>query len=392
MSPLFVGLISGEFPPLPGGMGDYTRELANALHKLGVQPWVLTSGKVRSSALDLPFAVLPHITKWNFSSLAQVASIIRKRKPEILHLQYQAAAYGMSLAIHLLPWRLRLTRPRPKLVVTFHDLRVPYLFPKAGPLRPWALKVLARGCEAVIATNPEDQKSINSWGLKREAHFIPIGSNIPPQPLPGYSPEAWRRSLGVNPQETLVSYFGFLNQSKGGEDLIRALHILKEKGIKIKLLMVGAAAGSVDPTDQAYALKVKGLISQLGVEDMVIWTGFEPAERVSGHLLASDLCVLPYRDGVSFRRGSLMAALAHGLPIVSTMPGTENRQIVDGENMALVPPQDPQALANKIEVLATDPGLRERLAQGAKRLSQGFSWDRIAEKTLAVYQQLLPKV
>lgn len=373
---------------MPGGMGDYTRELARSLTNLGARPWILTSSRAKIESIDLPFVVVPLIRRWDFSSLALIQRVISQKSPEIVHLQYQAAAYGMHPAIHFLPRWLRRIAPRPKVLVTFHDLRIPYLFPKARLLRPWALKFLARSCDAVIAADPQDEKAIETWGIKKDVFLIPIGSNLPPQPPPGYSPQEWRRSLGVKGGETLLAYFGFLNQSKGGEELIHALDILTKKGKQTKLLMVGAAEGGSDPTDRAHAQKVKKLIAATGLEGQVIWTGYEPSRKVSGHLLAADLCVLPYRDGASFRRGTLMAALAHGLAIITTIPLVTNPQIVDGENMALVPAQDPLALAEKIEALAEDHSQRGHLAEGARQLAQSFTWDKIAEQTLQVYHHL----
>jgi hypothetical protein len=70
--------------------------------------------------------------------------------------------------------------------VTFHDLRVPYLFPKAGPLRRWIVYHLARSAEGVIATNDEDFHRLLTEARPRRLALIPIGSNIPCAPPPGY--------------------------------------------------------------------------------------------------------------------------------------------------------------------------------------------------------------
>ena len=79
-----------------------------------------------------------------------------------------------SAAANFLPWRLKGIR---KTVVTFHDLRVPYLFPKAGPLRQWAIRFMARHAHGVIVTNPEDYHSVLSTQHSALIQ-IPIGSNI----------------------------------------------------------------------------------------------------------------------------------------------------------------------------------------------------------------------
>jgi glycosyltransferase involved in cell wall biosynthesis len=126
-----------------------------------------------------------------------------------------------------------------------------------------------------------------------------------------------------------------------------------------------------------------------------MWTGYTPQEEVSANLLASDICVLPYRDGASFRRGSFMAALVHGLPIVTTVPNVQHSpslpSLQDGENVLLVPSDDAAALAEAIARLAEAPELRQRLGQGAKEMSKAFGWDRIAEKTLEVYHVIRPR-
>jgi len=84
-----------------------------------------------------------------------------------------------------------------------------------------------------------------------------------------------------------------------------------------------------------------------------------------------------------------MAALAHGLPIVSTRPRVDVPELRQGENILLVPPDAPVALAEAIARLAGDPKLRRRLGEGAVRLAQDFTWEKIAEKTKALYEDIL---
>jgi glycosyltransferase involved in cell wall biosynthesis len=154
--------------------------------------------------------------------------------------------------------------------------------------------------------------------------------------------------------------------------------------------------GASDPTNVAYLRRVRQLIERLGMTPRVHWTGYVPEEEVSAYLLAADICVLPYRDGASFRRGSLMAALTHGLPIVTTRtPGEQPTptafsipRLVNGKNVLLVPPEDPSEIANAVQRLIADPGLRERIGRGARELSEHFRWEDIAARHLEVYRAL----
>ncbi len=383
---------------MQGGVGDFTNELGKALAELGCEVSVITSTKGQGARdrgqgvtpIPHPLSIFPVIEKWDWGSWRCIIKLLEEIRPHILNIQYQAAAYGMHPAINFLPLRLRVgAKARPRVVTTFHDLRVPYLFPKAGPLRRWVVLALARWSDAVIVTNVEDLKKLSVYPFIRSLSVVPIGSNIAPRPPANYDRDRWRARWGVGPKDLLLSYFGFLNESKGAETLVRALDRLVRGGYNARLLMVGGKVGSSDPTNVAYLRKVEGLIEELDLADRVLWTGFTPPEEVSANLLASDVCVLPYRDGASFRRGSFMAALAHGLPIVSTRPRVDTPELRHGQNVLFVPPDSPTALAEAIARLAEDSALRRRLGEGAAKLARNFAWEEIARKTRAVYEEIL---
>ncbi|MDP2935814.1 MAG: hypothetical protein Q8O86_04925 [Dehalococcoidia bacterium] len=102
--------------------------------------------------------------------------------------------------------------------------------------------------------------------------------------------------------------------------------------------------------------------------------------------------MLPYLDGASFRRWTLMAALAHGLPIVTTSPTSApatGPRLEDGVNCRLVPSGDVGALAQALAELAGAPSLREKLAVGALELARSFTWEEIVRRTVAAYEQVL---
>ncbi|MCS7178113.1 MAG: glycosyltransferase family 4 protein [Anaerolineae bacterium] len=375
-----IGLVTGEFPPDQGGVGDFTFRLAEAMVALGCDVHVIT-GPLRTLEHETrpPFPVHRAVPSWRWGCWRGILRVAQETRLELLNLQYQAAAYGMHPAVHFLPQ----PSARPPVVVTFHDLRVPYLFPKAGPLRWQVVRMLARRADGVIVTNREDYLRLEGEIPRDRLALIPIGSNIPPTPPPGYDPLAERTRWGVGPGDLLLGYFGFLNESKGGEELIRALALLVARGVPAHLLMIGGRVGTSDPTNRAYAAFIDGLIAELGLTERVHWTGYTDPPSVSAGLLATDVCILPYRDGVSFRRGTLHACLAHGRAIVTTCPAVPLPEVRDGENMLLVPSRDADALAEAVLRLWRDPALRARLEAGARALATDFSWDRIARQTVA---------
>ncbi|MGQ9517056.1 MAG: glycosyltransferase family 4 protein, partial [Anaerolineae bacterium] len=237
--------------------------------------------------------------------------------------------------------------------------------------------------------NEEDFTQLTLRAPAVPRRLIPIGSNILPPAQYDYSREEWRARWGFQPHEFVLAYFGFLNVTKGGEDLIGALELLAREGRPVKLIMVGGKVGSSDPTNVLYLNRVEQRIHQSRLEDRVVWTDYLPDKEVSATLWAADAIVLPYRDGASTRRGTLMAALAHGLPIVTTTPRLPVHYFQDGENLLLVPPASPEEIARAVARLMEDAGLRERLGKGALALSQRFTWPAIADDTLQFYAELL---
>lgn len=411
-----VALLTAEYPPQPGGVGDYTRRLALVLAERGHQVAVITGnadGRMQVVPVEPPDTDAPldpkptdrsPVSLWSWRCWSNVIAALDVCRPDILHIQYQTGAYGMQPAINLLPWRLQRLAHRPAVVVTFHDLLEPYLFPKAGPLRRWVTLRLARDADAVIVTNREDAGQLAQLVQRRGARFspsiphvpitIPIGSNIPVHPPPGYERARWRAQLGIVPDERLIAYFGLLSRSKGVDVLLDALELLRrDTPMKLppRLILIGGAATA--PQDREYAAEIAAHIARLGLGDRVIQTGQVDAQTVSAHLLAADCVALPFRDGASFRRGSLLAAVTHGTPVVTTYPVTQpaysqRSPLVDGEHVLLVPAGDSRALATALRRVLDDAELQIQLSRQAHALGAQFQWTDIARQHEEVYTRI----
>jgi glycosyltransferase involved in cell wall biosynthesis len=395
-----VLFITGEYPIMQGGVGDYTQRLSHALGELGADVHVLTAqdaggDHLRQPATPYEPAVYPVIRSPGLDLWREALRVVDELQPDVVHVQYQAAAYRLKVAINFLPFRLRMRRRYPYIVTTFHDLLVPYLFPKAGGLRWQTVLSLANGSDAVVVTNRADWQRLAHTSLARKLRPIPIGSNIQCRPPAGYDRDRQRAAWGVQPGDWLLAYFGFLNASKGGETLMRALAELVQAGRPARLLMVGGQVGASDPTNAVYLSRVEELIRDMGLAGRVGWTGFISPEQVSANLLAADCAVLPFREGATLRHGSLMAAFVHGLAVVTTrMPDVMGNApsafpaLQDGHTAALVSPDDPSELASAVSRIMSDPGSRARLAEGARVLSHQFTWDTIARTHLETYRSL----
>ncbi|HEX2924246.1 MAG TPA: glycosyltransferase family 4 protein, partial [Chloroflexota bacterium] len=257
-----VLMVTGEYPPALGGVGDYTALLCRQLVSAGAAVSVLTGTQTgspstpTSTAEPQLFRVIP---RWGFTSLESVSCLAAKLECNVVHLQYQAAAYGMHPGANLLPAYLRIRLRGIRVVTTFHDLRVPYLFPKAGPLRPRALRTMDRFSHASVLTNEPDLADLggseteDTKGNYKKRWLIPIGSNVDNAPPPDFDRQVWRRQMDVDDNTLLVSYFGFMNDTKGVEFLVQALGLLLGRGVPLKLLVVGGETGDTDPTNRSYS-------------------------------------------------------------------------------------------------------------------------------------------
>ena len=387
---------------MEGGVGAFSQALARTLAAGGHEIHVITgrvagltadpSPSLRASRPGLREPVErdggrlhPVVRRWRWPALAQVAEVVERYELDLVNIQYQAAAYDMgSPAINFLPWRLK---GLVKSVVTFHDLRVPYLFPKAGRLRAAAVRFMARQAHGAIVTNAPDCEALRLEIGDRRLCQIPIGSNIEVYRPNHIEVAEARELLGLNEGDCLLGYFGFLHESKGADVLVQALSGLDER---FHLVFTGGQTGSSDSANnEVFLNRLKALIVKLGVADRVHWTGFVPDKRVSTYLVAADMVVMPYRDGASLRRGTLMAALAHGCPLITTEPTRATPELVHGKNVWLVPVDDAAALKEAVQQLAAEPRLREQMGQTATAVAELFTWERIGEKTAGFFQEVV---
>lgn len=390
-APLRICLLTGEYPPDEGGVADYTRCLAEALADRGLRVDVLSGRGPAAPSPGGGVTVHRLLPSWGSTLLERVGRFVARTRPSWLHIQYQTAAFGMRPTVNALPFWLGL-RSGVRSAITYHDLRVPYLFPKAGRLRDWVTRMPARSADLVVATNEADERALAAALPTDRLCLIPIGSNIPDAPPAGYDRTAWRASAGWGPETAVLAYFGFLNDSKGGRVLLQALGRLREEGRDARLVMIGGRVGASDPTNNAYLARFEADIALRGLAERVRWTGHVSPAEVSAWLRAADVVTLPYEDGASYRRGSLLAALSHGAPIVTTEPGPGGGALPalrHGDAALLVPPGAGDALAAAAARVLDEPGLAARLSRGARSLAEAFGWPAIAEAHEARYRAWL---
>ena len=393
-----VLIISSAFPPTRAGEAAHVLHLSQHLADRGLDVHILTT-KSDVVTDNFPFKVYPLMRNWSWSDALRLARFIRGCSPDAVLLMYSDWAYNSHWMIAFAPILSKLLVPGVTFVTQFETEYYSFrlsLFARAlfKVIRQcaglgnvdYALEVLIRTSDRIIVLSPRHWLQLGeSFGGPRSKSVI-----IPPPPLMPICPEnngtsrqRGREVLGVRPDDFLIAFCGYMYLDKGIETLFRAFQLLCSQRSNVRLLMVG---GSVSvASSPSYAQAIYELPKQLGIDDKVIWTGEYAWDSVeeSLYLRAADVCVLPFTNGVTLNRSSLVIAAAHGLPIVTTRGATLESPIIDQENVLLCPPNDPKSLAVSIDLLISNPELRKRLRAGATELArQWFSWDKAVDCTL----------
>ena len=381
---MHVAFVTGEYPPMDGGVGAYTRALAQALATQGVRVSVITARAAQQDgAPDDGVTVHPVVDGWSWSMIGAVRTLADELGVDWLHVQYQTAAFNMHPAINVAPSRWR--RSGLHIAWTYHDLRVPYLFPKAGErLRRWVTTLPARTADLTVVTNEGDRLGLQDQPVRR-LERIPIGSNITGVTLSPAARAAQRQQRGYGADDQVIGYFGFLNRSKGGLTLIRTLDRLVAGHPHVKLLMIGERVGASDPSNFAYLQEVEALIAARGLEARVQWTGRRSDAEVAADLNACDVLLMPYEDGASLRRGTLMAGLVNGCAIVTTTPQAPLPELAMERDVMYVAPGNDEAAARAVARVLDNPWLAERLRTNARERARLFTWEGIAAAHVAAY-------
>lgn len=378
-----VLFITGEFPPMLGGIADYTDQLALSLEGHGWESLVMTSSQAAADSAD--DRIVATVDRWDGRILDTVRQTIERTRPDVIHIQYQTGAFQMRPSINFLPLRLGIRKRPVPVVTTYHDLLRPYLFPRAGGLRRWVNRALAIGSDAIILTNELDFRRVNSFRRYRGRVWqIQLGSNIPgPESV---DRDAILRKHELDPAGFVVGFFGFLTADKGIDDLLDALERPDMDGVE--LLVISGDLATTDTTNRRYHDRILKRLRNAGIPVRI--TGHLPPDDAADALAAVDLIALPLRGGASLRSGTLLAALQSGTPVVTTdpRPGDSLAPFAPGESIWLVPVSETDFLHEAIQLLWLEPSLRERLSRNALEASKQFTWPAIAERHLEVYRHV----
>ena len=307
----------------------------------------------------------------------QIRKVLQTTKPDILHAHF---AYSEGWAAYLAKTS---SSHKPPLVVTLHGYDI-----NTEPTCNYGIR-LYRQYDALVkkVLNNADAIIAPSTAIYREAqkivknpdrvHLIHNGVDIT-----RFHPSLDGRK--IRDQYDLHGKFIIFTARHhrcvyGLEYLIRSAPIVLKKRNDIVYIIGGD--GPLRP-------HLINLARTLGVEKHIIFTGYIPRDQIPHYYAASDVVVVP-----SLQEGwglAVTEAMATGKPVIGTKVGGISDQIIDGYNGSLVPPRDPEAIAQKILELAENPEKTKEMGKKARQLAEEkFNIEIRTKMIITLYKELL---
>jgi glycosyltransferase involved in cell wall biosynthesis len=362
-------ILTGEYPPSCGGVGDYTSLVARGLAAAGdtVRVWT----PARRGAADDFRRTLPD--GFGVES-REVLGRAWADDSGVILIQYVPNAFGARGAnLPFCRWVREQARQGCDVRVMFHE---PYFYFSLN--RPWrnALAAVQRMMAAelikasrcIYLSSSNWVRYLSPYAELPDARVLPIPSTIPEGTNPAREAH-YRASIQRSTGSLVVGHFGTYGEHVAAE-LRRVLPSLVEQRPDVRLAFIGK--GSVEFAGS--------LQSQPSVAGRAWTSGWLDAENTAAALRACDLLVQPYPDGVTTRRTSVMAGLQNGVATVTTDGFLTEDVWREEAPAALAPAGDAQVMVTAISSLLGDPEARHTLARRGRQIyRERFSIERTIE-------------
>ncbi|NIQ13809.1 MAG: glycosyltransferase [Candidatus Dadabacteria bacterium] len=274
-----------------------------------------------------------------------------------------------------------------KLVYTAHNIDIRERDGDNSYINKFTLKYMYKIVDWIfVHTKDMKEKLINDYkvdGDKISVIHFGINNIIPRTSLT--SCEAKKR-LNLNENSYSMLFFGNIAPYKGLDILIKAMPLIKQSFINIKLIIAGRIK-----EDKSYWDNVLEIIKGNGLNsDIIENIRYIPEEEVEVFLKASDVLILPYR--YIFQSGVMFLSYSFGLPVIATDVGSLKEEVVEGQTGYICRPEDPEDLARKVnnyfksELYKSLEENRDKIMNFA---NERYSWEKIGEKTFEVYKNIL---
>lgn len=363
MSTRTYGLLS-TYPPTECGLATFTAALRTHLAgpaasagrdgRLGVVRIVDQLGK------DSPPEVVHELQKGSPASLRRAAAVLNSFDVAIV--QHEYGIFGGPDGDEVLALMAALTVPT---IVVLHTVLV-----NPSPRQRDILQRVVAPADAVVTMTRTAHRRLRSYEVDMgKASVIPHGAHVATS---GIAPR-------LDPSRPTILTWGLLGPGKGIEWAIDALSLLRHLDPAPRYLVLGKTHPKVlDHQGEAYREELKARAADRGVAHLV---EFDAAYRSVADLEAvvrdADVILLPYDSPDQVTSGVLIEAVAAGKPVISSRFPHAVELLSDGVGL-LVPHRNPEAIAEALEQVLTDPALKARMAAGAAVLAPQLGWPAVA--------------
>jgi glycosyltransferase involved in cell wall biosynthesis len=367
--------------PFREGTGTTCYHNARALIDMGceVSVYATDQGSIEGGQEALDF--YHFMRSWlSIGNAYLTPAILSIKKTDILHLHYPFI-FGSELTI------LNSVFTRTPIVLTYHNdligsgVRSPAFWLYNRLLAPI---ILRKALKIIVTSLDYASTSIfrDTIFKERKADLVELGNGVDVETFrPDVEANFVRQRHGLAEGDIVLLFVSSLDRSharKGLGMLIDTLAGFRET--QVKLVVVGGGDMRSDYEAQA---------ADRGISRRVIFAGRVPQDELPAYYATCDMVVIPSRPPEAFGVALAQGMAAGKAVIGSDIPGVRTL-VTNGECGYLIPEGDKAALAGRIQELADNPSLRQQMGTaGRERIIQKYTWDRIGQKLLGVYQQVL---
>jgi len=362
--------VIGNYLPRQCGIATFTTDLCGAIAaEFGSARLMALSINDTEAGYDYPARVRWSLAQDDVSAYQEAAAFLNFNNIDMVCLQHEYGIFGGPAGSHILHLLRGLKMPA---VTTLHTvLREP------NPDQLAVMEEIAELSDRIIVMS-----QLSSQFLQ-EIFKVP-GSKIDMVPhgvpdLPFLDPNFYKDRFGVEGKAVLLT-FGLLSPNKGIENVIRALPQILSRHSNVAYIVAGATHPHVLRRDgEEYRESLQALAKEMGVESQVIFHNrFVSPEEMVEFIGAADIYVTPYRHEAQVVSGTLAYALGAGKAIIST-PYWHAIELLDDRRGALVPFQNPDAIAQKTIELLDTPAIRHAMRKRAYLFAREMVWKRVAQ-------------
>jgi D-inositol-3-phosphate glycosyltransferase len=251
-------------------------------------------------------------------------------------------------------------------------------------------RVLSRADRIIVATLAEitqlrflyradDRKMVIIPPGVDTSHFYPIPSD-----------EA-KQFIGLNPEDRMVLFVGRIEPLKGVDMLIQAMSCLDLKGARlpVHLAIVGGEPDALPEDMTAEMTRLQKLCDELAVGQTVVFLGKRGQDTLPYYYSAAEALVMPSLYE-SFGMVAL-EAMACGTPVIASEVGGLGYLVQNALTGYTIPDSDPDELCSKLSILLNNAQLREEMGLRASEYALNYDWQKITEKIINVYKDLIDK-